>query len=405
MHDQNDKPLHDWVRQNLHQYQPADDPQDWERMQRALRQRRWWRTGLTSFVCLLVGGMAGWWVLSGGNRETPKTAVVNTLPKPLLPAHDRVSNSPAKQPAPFKLPVQEVSSARREEVTPVSNPDKERFLVPNLALLESRLEVSELKTNVGENWRQLLASGLSFEERAIRHQMLTGEFGPDSTSYRTLSRNLRRWPNAVIVGDLTTSMYPYSTQLFAWFKQHANHPAVKGVVFFTDCDSLGRTTRPNGPTGQMFVTQEGDVTKVLPVMLSAARNTLHNDDDAENDVEALLYAQKTFPSASHLILLADNASQVKDMTLLDKIRKPVHVVLCGTPRDTTQAFQSDYYAIARHTRGSLHTLEDDLTPNRVAADTWLRVGPRYYRYIARKDRFKVTRFHYRPKRFLGIFWF
>src|SRR5205085_1804213 len=142
------------------------------------------------------------------------------------------------------------------------------------------------------------------------------------------------------------------------------HPSVKGIVFFTDCDSLGQTTQPNGSAGQMFVTHEGDVSKALPVMLSAARNTLRNNDDAENDVEALLYAQKTFPSASHLILIADNASQVKDMTSLGKIKKPVHIVLCRAPLDTNLAFQPDYYTIARQTRGSLHTLEDDLTPDR-----------------------------------------
>ena len=235
--------------------------------------------------------------------------------------------------------------------------------------------------------------------------MLTGDFGADSTSYHTLTRNLRQWPNAVVVCDLTSSMYPYSTQLFAWFRQNARNPAVNGIVFFTDCDSLGRQTRPGGPAGRMFVTRERDVARVLPLMLEAARNTVHNDDDAENDVEALLVAQKLFPDARHLILLADNMSQVKDLNRLAGVKKPVHVILCGTTgNQLTEPFQPDHYAIASRTNGSLHTVEDDLNPADIAPHTMLHVGAHYYRYNARKEQFRLTSFTRRPIRLFRFLW-
>jgi hypothetical protein len=243
------------------------------------------------------------------------------------------------------------------------------------------------------------------EEAAITRQLLTGTFGPDSTSYRVLARNLSRWPDAVIVCDLTTSMYPYSTQLFAWFRKNRKHIPVQGIVFFTDCDSLGRETVPGGPPGQMFVTRPGDVGQTLPVMLAAARNTVANAHSAENDVEALLFAQQQFPTARHLVLLADNRSPVKDLARLGGVNRPVHVVLCGAPGDSTKPFWPDYYALARRTGGSLHTLEDDFTPGAIRPGTWIRVGSRYYRYQKRRDRFKATRFRHRPRRVLRLFWF
>ncbi|GAB3540455.1 hypothetical protein [Spirosoma fluminis] len=155
----------------------------------------------------------------------------------------------------------------------------------------------------------------------------------------------------------------------------------------------------------MFVSRDWDAIKALPLMLRAARNTIQNDDEAENDVEALLYAQKTFPRAKHLILIADNISTVKDMRLLSNVTAPVHVVLCGTTGSTTELpFQNDYFAIASQTKGSLHTLADDFKPSELSSKSVIRVGSHYYRYNSRKKQFKLTRFTYRPTRFLGLFW-
>jgi hypothetical protein len=238
----------------------------------------------------------------------------------------------------------------------------------------------------------------------IRQQLLTGNFGTDSTTYQVLSRNMRKWSDAVIICDFTTSMYPYSTQLYAWFEKHRKSPSVEAVVFFTDCDSLGQETQTGTNSGQMFTSTELKVGKVLPIMLKAARNTINNHNSQENDIEALLYAQKAYPEAKHLILVADNSSEVKDMSLLHKVTKPVHVILCGAPGDSTHALQPEYREIALRTGGTIHTLEDDLAPEDIQAGRWLRVGQRYYRYSVRKKQFILTNFRYKPKRYLGLFW-
>ena len=416
-----DKTLHEWVRQTLHDYQPAEPAPDWERLQRALRRRRWGRVGAVVLVGLLVAGLIGGIVLNSLNRQT-LSATVAVVPARSLPVGPKSStdvcapgrNRTASRPvlkAPKSVQLVTIRKVRPQQPgqrgvsTPVVPPKSGRVAVYGPAVLASRQESFPLKTGLGEQFRQRTISGANPEEPAIEHQMRTGDFGPDSTSYHALSRNLRRWPDAVIVCDLTSSMYPYSTQLFAWFKKNARNPAVKGLVFFTDCDSLGRQTYLGGPAGQFFVTRDRDATQALPTLLAAARNTLNNLDRDENDVEALLFAQKTFPDAKHLILLADNSSGVKDLARLGQVVKPVHVVLCGVPWDSARvAFQLDHFTIASRTRGSLHTIEDDLKPTDIVQNTWLRVGSTFYRYNARKERFKATRFRKRPIRVLGLFW-
>lgn len=399
MNELNDKLLHDLVRQRLHGYRPDYDPRDWKAMHRLLRRRRWWQWGAVAGFGLLLFGVIGWSLLSKLNSAHVPLAVRRsvpvTTPAPIsevkLPEPISVRNKP--------LPV--VKRIHQQGIAVEQN----RFRSEDLVRLKPRPISVTTTTNLTGAIQQLGTVTYNSEEPTIQRQMLTGEFGPDSTSYHALTRNANRWPDAVVVCDLTTSMYPYTTQLFTWLRQHSRNSSVKGFVFFTDCDSLGQQTQPGGPAGRMFVTRERKATAVLPMMLEAARNTVHNHDDAENTVEALLYAQKVFPDAKHLILLADNLSLVKDMIRLSGVQKPVHVILCGTTGGTlSQPFQTDYYTIASRTKGSLHTIDDDLDPDRMDKHTVLHIGNYYYRYQKRRGQFKLTSFDHRPVCLLGFVW-
>ncbi|MVM39188.1 hypothetical protein GO730_19275 [Spirosoma sp. HMF3257] len=407
MSEQTDKPLHDWVRQSLDTYRPNYDPTDWVLLQRTLRRRRWIRRGAWGSAGLLLFGFLSWLIIDRQNENTASNIDSVSRRKSIRSADStRADNSPKTTSLSVNQKVQQ-SAIIRSPSTPIYSAQAVEFVAVRLpAPLNPVRQVNPLKNNLTEQIHRPQLIAFSPEETVIKHQMITGDFGPDSTSYQTLARNLRSWPDAVIVCDLTTSMYPYTTQLFAWFRKNAPNSTIRGMVFFTDCDSLGQQTRAGGPAGRMFITRERNPANALPILLDAARNTVHNDDDAENDIEALLAAQQAFPEAKHLILLADNISTVKDMALLTKIRKPVHVVLCGTTgSDTTLAFQPDYYTIANHTQGSLHTLEDDFTPSSLSRTTTLRVGSIYYRYIPRKKQFKPTPFDHRPRHFLNLIWF
>ena len=401
MNQPTDKPLHDTVRRMVHNYRPAYNPQDWQQLQRRLHRQRWRLrvvAGISSLLILFISSWLLW----------PKAVLkpVITAPSATLTMTDnRLSKTGAASKIIGKAGLIRPDCPRRRSKTrkpapaPVK-PDWPDEILPIAAQYQDG-NVPVLKQET--RWQPPTIT-FSDEETAIDRQMLTGDFGPDSTSYNTLTRNLRQWPDAVVVCDLTSSMYPYSTQLFTWFRQNARNPAIKGIVFFTDCDSLGQQTKPGGPAGRMFVTRHRDVAAVLPVMIEAARNTVHNTDDAENDVAALLTAERLFPEAKHLILLADNRSSVKDMAGLGGVKKPVHVVLCGPTDVPNLAFQPDYETIARQTNGSLHTIDDDLNPGSLSARTVMHIGTTYYRYRPRKRQFYPTRFSHRPIRLLGFVW-
>ena len=402
--EQSDKEMHDWLRQTLHDYLPEGNPQaDWEKLLPKIKHRPvfiWWFLG----GLLLFFGISFWFYF---NKEVSEKQIV--------------TNEKIKNNIPQKLTIWEPLISLKT----IENIPKKKIFIPIYKdennLVSTPLKIVSGRENNLISIDFLTAKSLTFsmpifpkpkpeitrispEESEIKYQMLTGDFGEDSTAYRALNRNINAWANSVIVADLTTSMYPYSTQIFAWMNKNLRNKAIKGTVFFTDCDSLGNQTQVNGRAGKMYSTKERSPLKALDVMIQAAENTAKNEDFEENDLEALLYTQNEFPEAKHLILIADNRAAPKDMYLLPKLKKPVHVILCGVMGDSTLAFHPQYLEIAMKTKGSIHTLEDDLKPEDLDSKTVIKVGKKYYRYIPRREQFKLTRFENRPFRILGFLW-
>ena len=79
-------------------------------------------------------------------------------------------------------------------------------------------------------------------------------------------------------------------------------------------------------------------------------------DLPENDVEALLDAEKNAPFAERIIWVADNYSTPRDLNLLPKLKKPVSIIMCSS----RGGVNTDYLNIARQLKASLHTLSTDL---------------------------------------------
>jgi len=403
MNPPDDKPLHDWVRQSLADYRPTDEPTDWIRVQRRLRNQRWRRGGIVLGLLFFILGIV-YWLGTPTNTSMPAgepvTSATNSLSRGAVPAT-----------VPVRVAMIRDQSVKREWhrkpklmrlLTNVEQPKESVFVNESLLLAST----PGYTAPVPVDWTSRLP-GVCWNRDvpAIAEQVLSGRFGNDSTSYQALERNRFRWPDAVVVCDLTTSMYPYTTQLVSWLRQQVANARPLGLVFFTDCDSLGHQTRPGGLPGKMYIVRDPEPDAILPPLLAAAHNTIKNQDDAENDVDALIAAQQAFPQARHLILIADNLSRVKDIKRLTTVDRPVHVILCGTTGgDLTSPFQSDFEQIARQTKGSLHTLDDDLDPTANLSGETLHVGPFYYRYNARKQRFQLTSFRHRPRRWLGFLW-
>ncbi len=392
----NDNDLHEAIRRAMKGYQPAAQPGDWERLRLRLRRRRRWRVaGVVSLLALLAG--VGIWLRDGkGEFEAGPSVKIPVAKRPPFLA------APACTPG--REAVRQGQTSKRSVAFFPKKGRSETGRPNPTQPLELRLE------KVAKQPWQPLAAGVSLPpvgpvpgvlEREIIDQVLSGKFGADSTSFRALERNKSRWRNVVLVCDATTSMYPYVTQLLAWFRKNEHNTAVKGIVLYTDCDSLGRQTEGIAP-GKFFVSRRRDVASLLPLLLAAARNTTANADRDENVAEALLFAQHQFPEAQTLVLVADGRSGMKDRARLLALTKPVAVVQCGAPDEVELAFQLDYWNLARQTHGSLHTLEDDLkNVDRLPDDTWVRVGKQYYRY--RRGRFVLSKFTERPEKVL-FFW-
>ena len=233
-------------------------------------------------------------------------------------------------------------------------------------------------------------------EHKIRQDILRKKIGGDSTTYKVFERNWSKWNNAVVICDWTTSMFKYGTQVVSWLSEHEDAKNFKGFVFFNVFDSEGRALQDSDKPGQMFQVKSTRTGEVLEAMIAAVRKGGQNGDLEENDAEAIRYAYESFPEAKEIVLIADNVSPVRNMNLIEGIKKPVKIIICGTTLIPDLAIQPDYFAIARQTGGSIHTIEDDLESMKaIKKGTWIKVGDVYYKY--KNMTFKATNKKRRPR--------
>lgn len=179
----------------------------------------------------------------------------------------------------------------------------------------------------------------------------------DSTIFKVLKRN-DKWNDMLIVSDLTGSMAPYTAQFILWFKLASQQKRVKDVVFFNDGDMTPDNEKVIGETGGIYHQK----VKSFEDLIDLAHQTMRGGgggDSPENNIEALLKAIEISPNAKEIVMIADNLANIKDISLMEKLNKPVHIILCGTLNGLIINLQ--YLELARKTGGSVHTMEEDLT--------------------------------------------
>ena len=171
-----------------------------------------------------------------------------------------------------------------------------------------------------------------------------------------IQRMAPRWkPNKVIVNDLTGSMYPYMDQVLLWHDLNLQLKEKKTYFFFNDGDGKSTSEKVIGSTGGIYHTPGGSSGAVANTMVETMKGG-GGGDGPENDVEALLKAQEFARGETELILVADNYSSVKDIELIAGLNVPVRVIVCGFNNE----IHPDYITIAYRTKGSVHTIEDDI---------------------------------------------
>lgn len=176
--------------------------------------------------------------------------------------------------------------------------------------------------------------------------------------FQVFKRNNRNWKKELIVMDITGSMYPYAQQVSTWLSLHFSRDSTQQYfVFFNDGDRKDDMAKKIGVTGGNYFTAAKKTEDVIKTMQLAIKNG-EGGDAQENVIEAILYGLKKVKNIEHIILIADNWAPVRDMVLLPKVKIPVHILLCGVAQG--MKISVDYLNIAYKTKGSIHTIEEDI---------------------------------------------
>lgn len=180
----------------------------------------------------------------------------------------------------------------------------------------------------------------------------------NNSVYRVLTRN-QKWGKKIIVCDLTSSMYPYAKQINTWLKLYLIKDTSQPIfVFFNDGNNKIDAEKKIGATGGIYSCKAKTCDDLVNTMKMTIKNG-EGGDSPENVVEALLTGIKKVNKPDNVILIADNWAKVRDINLLPRIKVPVRVILCGVFEG--MEINVDYLNIAFKTKGSIHTIEEDIT--------------------------------------------
>jgi hypothetical protein len=189
-------------------------------------------------------------------------------------------------------------------------------------------------------------------------------------SFKSIAETLNqfRWNNTVLVCDVTGSMAPYNVQVMDFLKANftKKDTSFRAVVFFNDGDGKKDKVKKNGSVGGVYVKHPTSFDQAFESLIEVM-NLGNGGDLPENNIEALLAAEKACPTCSATVMIADNYANPRDMELATELTKPVWIIVCGT----SPILNERYLNLARMTKGKvyfnnreikdLHLFEDGAT--------------------------------------------
>lgn len=202
----------------------------------------------------------------------------------------------------------------------------------------------------------------------------------DNKSVSSVFDRNKDWNNVAVVCDVTGSMGPFIGDMMKWFR--TNESRIKHFTFFNDGDTKTQIQKIIGSTGGIYHVSATGYDAVESEVFTAMRNGF-GGDLPENDVEALIDAEKNAPFAQRLVWIADNFATPRDIRLLENITKPVSIILCTD----MGAINTDYLDIARTLKASLHIDDADITNLHVVEEgKTLSIGKR--NFVLQNGKFK-----------------
>jgi|GEM_PF-732382 len=237
----------------------------------------------------------------------------------------------------------------------------------------------KLKEDLERFEKECTALGLSVEDcyRKEMDKYLKGVIGiSDTVVSSVLNRN--KWDDKLIVCDVTGSMDPYVAQVALWYRLQLLRGKSLQFVFFNDGDDLPDNRKKIGETGGVHYIRSKAVDS-LDRFMSRVQALGTGGDCPENNMEALLKGVKMAAPFKELVMIADNNAPVKDITLLSSFNLPVHIIICGGEGGNVHP---DYLKIAWKTKGSIHTVEEDITTlARLSEGQQIVIGGTLYRIM------------------------
>jgi hypothetical protein len=126
---------------------------------------------------------------------------------------------------------------------------------------------------------------------------------------------------------------------------------------FNDGNKTPNHLKTTGKTGGIYEINAKNLKQTISAMYIIAQEGKGGDSD-ENDIEAILSVQKKYPKLKEIFLIADNQSNMRDYSLINKIKIPVHVILC---RPNKNNINYQYVNLAFKTNGSIHTIDEEIS--------------------------------------------
>ena len=173
---------------------------------------------------------------------------------------------------------------------------------------------------------------------------------------KIVDRNKGKWKDMLVITDCSGSMIPHGTEVVLWHLLRHERKNISQFVFFND----GNATpfKEIGNAGGVYLYQSKQPEKVVKAVRHFTDKGLpYNIDIPENDVEAIIKGSEMVEKFDDIILIADNGSGIRDISIANEIKKPVRIVLCGV---INNQIHPDYFKLAYETNGSIHTIEEDI---------------------------------------------
>lgn len=177
----------------------------------------------------------------------------------------------------------------------------------------------------------------------------------DSTVLNSFSRN-KKWNNFIVVTDVTGSMSPYIAQVFMWLREQTKETSAQGFVFFNDGDNKPSNRKKPLETEGVYVVNNNSTEEVMLMAAKCMKKGSGGGENLENDIEAILLGQNQYKEIDEVVLVADNRESMRDYKFIEKIKKPVRIILCGSDKRVN----IQYLDLARQTKGSVHTKVNDI---------------------------------------------